>query len=167
VRQLASVSRGAHRSHLPGNGWCTGESKARLRLRLAERIKRLSPEQYAKAEGFIEGWKALNSNPRYWGCPHSCLWRTCVVNYSEGAALLGEIVKPRDHRPYTKIRCFAPCVICDQEERGEVERAVQRLLDQVGHSAAAGEGPPGGSVDRAGEGGEPPERGDGKANSQE
>jgi hypothetical protein len=103
------------------------ESESGLRLRLAERFRRLSPEQYARAEEFIEGWKALCSDPQYWGCPHSCLWRTCVANHSEGAALLGEVVNPRDHRP--EIRCFAPCVICDWEELGEAELWMQKLFD--------------------------------------
>jgi hypothetical protein len=73
VRQLVNVLGGAHFHHPTGNGWCMGEPETELRLRLAERIRRLSPESYAKAEEFIEERKALSSDPQYLGCPHSCL----------------------------------------------------------------------------------------------
>jgi hypothetical protein len=99
--------------------------EAELQWQLVEPIWRLDSELYRKAEEFIEGWKRLISDPRYEGCPHSCLWRTSIANYAEGAALLGLPVNPQEHRPYTPIRWFASCVICDREESGEEElRAV-------------------------------------------
>jgi hypothetical protein len=114
------------------------ESEAELQRQLAERIRRLDPDSYKKAEEFIEGWKRLISDPQYLECPHSCLWHTCIANYSQGAALLGLTVNPQEHRPYAPIRCFAPCVICDHEEPGEEELGVQRLFDQLGDSGATG-----------------------------
>jgi hypothetical protein len=128
-RRLAHMLGGAHFRHHTGNGWYMEEPEAELRLRLVERIRQPSLESYAKAEEFIEGWKALSSDPRCLGCPHDCLWRTCIANYPEEAALLGETVNPRDHCPYTPIRCFASCMISDQEKPGKEELQVQRLFD--------------------------------------
>jgi hypothetical protein len=84
----------------------------------------------------------LISDPGYEGCPHSCLLRTSIANYAEGAALLGLTVNPQEHSPYTPIRCFAPCVICNREEPGEEELRVLRLFDQLPDSVAAGGGQP-------------------------
>jgi hypothetical protein len=118
-----------------------GEAEAELQRQLAERIRQigsLDPESYRKAEEFIEGWKRLISDPQDKGCPHSCLCRTGIANYAEGAALLGLTVNPQEHRPYAPIRCFAPCVIRDREEPGKEELRVQRLFDQLSDSVAAG-----------------------------
>jgi hypothetical protein len=143
-----------------------GESEAELQRQLAERIRRLDPESYKKAEEFIEGWKRLISDPQYLECPHSCLWRTCIANYSEGAALLGLAVNPQEHRPYAPIRCFAPCVICDREELGGEELRVQGLFDQLGDPAAACEERPERKGDRTKAGDKSPGGGSGGTGDQ-
>lgn len=71
------------------------------------------------------------------------------TNYPERAALLGEIANPQDHCSYTQIGCFAPCMICDQEKLGKEELQMQRLFDQLGHSAIARNEQPEGRGDRA------------------